>query len=62
MRGADKQRVIKGVAQAGEDAALQVRALLEGQFLNMRLHSQWMGVATERLRLTGGDYPLANLG
>jgi xylulokinase len=28
--------------------------LLEGQFLNMRLHSQWMEVKTERLRLTGG--------
>jgi xylulokinase len=36
------------------DAALQVRALLEGQFLNMRLHSQWMEVKTERIRLTGG--------
>jgi xylulokinase len=36
------------------DPALQVRALLEGQFLNMRLHSQWMGVKTERIRLTGG--------
>jgi xylulokinase len=33
---------------------LQVRALLEGQFLNMRLHSQWMEVKTERIRLTGG--------
>lgn len=37
-----------------EDPALQVRALLEGQFLNMRLHSQWMEVKTERIRLTGG--------
>ncbi len=40
-----------------EDAsqpALQVRALLEGQFLNMRLHSQWMEVTPERIRLTGG--------
>jgi xylulokinase len=36
------------------DAALQVRALLEGQFLNMRLHSQWMEVKTEQIRLTGG--------
>lgn len=33
---------------------LQVRALLEGQFLNMRLHSRWMEVKTERIRLTGG--------
>jgi xylulokinase len=28
--------------------------LLEGQFLNMRLHSQWMGVTTDRILLTGG--------
>ena len=33
---------------------LQVRALLESQFLNMRLHFQWMGVKPERLLLTGG--------
>jgi xylulokinase len=33
---------------------LQVRALLEGQFLNMRLHSRWMEVKTEHIRLTGG--------
>ncbi len=40
--------------EAGADPALQVRALLEGQFLNMRLHSRWMEVKTERIRLTGG--------
>ena len=40
--------------ESGADPALQVRALLEGQFLNMRLHSQWMEVKAERLRLTGG--------
>jgi xylulokinase len=34
--------------------ALRIRSLLEGQFLNMKLHSEWMGVATERIRLTGG--------
>ena len=34
--------------------ALEVRALLEGQFLNMRLHSEWMNVKPERLLLTGG--------
>ncbi len=38
----------------GSNPALQVRALLEGQFLNMRLHSQWMEVKAERIRLTGG--------
>jgi xylulokinase len=33
---------------------LEIRALLEGQFLNMRLHSEWMNVKPERLLLTGG--------
>jgi xylulokinase len=48
--------VLKGSAafESGAEPALQVRALLEGQFLNMRLHSQWMEVKTERIRLTGG--------
>jgi len=48
--------VLQGEAafESGENPGLQVRALLEGQFLNMRLHSQWMGVKTERIRLTGG--------
>ena len=40
--------------KTGDNPALQVRALLEGQFLNMRLHSRWMEVKTERIRLTGG--------
>lgn len=40
--------------ESGAEPALQVRALLEGQFLNMRLHSQWMEVKTDRIRLTGG--------
>jgi xylulokinase len=38
----------------GSNPALRVRALLEGQFLNMRLHSRWMGVKADRIRLTGG--------
>jgi xylulokinase len=48
--------VRKGSAEfeAGNNSGLQIRALLEGQFLNMRLHSQWMGVKAERIRLTGG--------
>jgi xylulokinase len=48
--------VLKGAPEfeSGADPALQVRALLEGQFLNMRLHSRWMEVKAERLRLTGG--------
>jgi len=40
--------------ESGAEPALQVRALLEGQFLNMRLHSQWMEVTPKRIRLTGG--------
>jgi len=40
--------------RTGGDPGMQVRALLEGQFLNMRLHSQWMEVKPERIRLTGG--------
>jgi xylulokinase len=46
--------VMEGSADLETSPALQIRALLEGQFLNMRLHSQWMGVAVERIRLTGG--------
>jgi xylulokinase len=48
--------VMRGSAafEDGTEPALQVRALLEGQFLNMRLHSQWMEVKAERIRLTGG--------
>ncbi|MES2441107.1 MAG: FGGY-family carbohydrate kinase [Verrucomicrobiota bacterium] len=48
--------VLQGSAEfeSGETPGLQVRALLEGQFLNMRLHSQWMEVKAERIRLTGG--------
>lgn len=47
--------VLRGSAAFQDgDPGLQVRALLEGQFLNMRLHSEWMGVKVERIRLTGG--------
>ncbi len=38
----------------GEDPAKQVRALLEGQFLNMRLHTDWIGIHVDRILLTGG--------
>lgn len=31
-----------------------VRAVLEGQFLNMRAHSDWLGVTPERIYVTGG--------
>jgi xylulokinase len=33
---------------------VQVRALLEGQFLNMRLHARWIGEAPQLIRMTGG--------
>ena len=48
--------VRKGTAgfEAGENPAAQVRAVLEGQFLNMRLHSQWIGEKVDLIRLTGG--------
>jgi xylulokinase len=38
----------------GEDPPAQVRALLEGQFLNMQLHSHWMELEITGIRLTGG--------
>ena len=48
--------VRKGSAEfeQGDNPPAQVRALLEGQFLNLRLHSQWIGEAPSRIRLTGG--------
>ncbi len=48
--------VLQGTSDfaSGAVPGLQVRALLEGQFLNMRLHSQWMEVKAEHIRLTGG--------
>ena len=39
---------------AGQDPARQVRALLEGQFLNMRLHAANPDAMPVRVRLTGG--------
>ncbi|HSP43312.1 MAG TPA: FGGY-family carbohydrate kinase [Luteolibacter sp.] len=39
---------------SGRNSGLWIRALLEGQFLNMRRHSEWMEVKPERIRLTGG--------
>ncbi len=44
------------VTQFSQDGtpALRIRSLLEGQFLNMKLHSEWMEVPAERIRLTGG--------
>lgn len=40
---------------AGEPEADEwVRGVLEGQFLNMKRHSDWLGVETEEILLTGG--------
>lgn len=35
-------------------AAQAVRAVLEGQFLNMRQHYAWLGISPERISITGG--------
>ncbi len=35
-------------------AAECVRGVLEGQFLNMKYHADWLGVETEEILLTGG--------
>lgn len=39
---------------AGKDKAALVRALVEGQFMNMKLRSDWMSSKPSRIRLTGG--------
>jgi xylulokinase len=46
--------VYRGWADGQRDPASVVRALLEGQFLNMKVHSRWLGVAPETIYLTGG--------
>jgi xylulokinase len=48
--------VRKGSAdfESGGNPPAQVRAVLEGQFLNMRLHSLWIGEKAKLIRLTGG--------
>ena len=40
--------------EGGSSPEQWVRAVLEGQFLNMRVHSNWLGVKPERIYLTGG--------
>ena len=39
---------------SGENAASQIRALLEGQFMNMKHHTDWIGITPASIRLTGG--------
>lgn len=42
-------------SEEGDHSAEQtVRAVLEGQFLNMRTHSSWLGVDPTRIYITGG--------
>ncbi len=36
------------------DAPTTVRAVLEGQFINMKVHSRWLGIEPETILLTGG--------
>lgn len=43
-----------GVALDETRPEILVRALLEGQFLNMRWHTRWLGVRPTRILLTGG--------
>ena len=38
----------------GDDRAAEVRAVVEAQALRLRLHSQWIGETTDKIRLTGG--------
>jgi xylulokinase len=46
--------VYVGWPEGKRDHAAVVRAVLEGQFLNMRAHSRWLGVEPETISLTGG--------
>ncbi|MGC6427483.1 MAG: xylulokinase [Akkermansiaceae bacterium] len=41
-------------SKEGSSAAQAVRAVLEGQFLNMRLHYGWLGISPSRISITGG--------
>ncbi len=49
-------RVIRlgGLADAPEQAARNCRAVVEGQFLSMRLNSEWMATRPSRILATGG--------
>ena len=49
-----RDAVYQGWREGQRDPASVARALLEGQFLNMKVHSRWLGVAPETIYLTGG--------
>ncbi|MFO7821840.1 MAG: FGGY family carbohydrate kinase [Lentisphaeria bacterium] len=38
----------------GEDRAAEIRAVIEGQALRLKLHSAWIGEETNKIRITGG--------
>jgi xylulokinase len=53
----DFERPVRQGSEAfvsGGNPELQVRALLEGQFLNMKRHTDWIGINVDRILLTGG--------
>jgi xylulokinase len=49
-----RDAVYLGWPEGERDPASVVRAVLEGQFLNMKVHSRWLGVDPETIYLTGG--------
>lgn len=55
-RLSSEEPVYAGWPEGGgeREAAAVVRAILEGQFLNMKAHSHWLGVEPETIYLTGG--------
>ena len=46
--------VVRGEGLSADDAAANVRAVIEAQALATRLHSRWMGVPVHSLSVTGG--------
>ncbi|OGV45581.1 MAG: hypothetical protein A2017_12260 [Lentisphaerae bacterium GWF2_44_16] len=44
----------KEIEKSHPEAGVKIRAVMEGQALSMRLHSQWIGGGFSALRVTGG--------
>ena len=53
-RVTSSEAVYFGWPEGEREPAAVVRALLEGQFLNMKVSSRWLGVSPETIYLTGG--------
>ena len=53
-RVTSSEAVYFGWEEEQRDPAAVVRAVLEGQFLNMKVSSRWLGVSPETIYLTGG--------